>query len=519
MGAPQAPGKHPAVLICHGGGASAEQLRPAVEDWARLGYVALAFDNPGIGGRQIKSKGPWDEKSLGIWTFPPDSPENRLFDSVVAGLNAFALLKSQDNVDSENIGITGGSWGGYMTTMLCGLLGDQVKAAFAAYGGGFYDQGTVFMADLAQLPEPARQRWLSTLDPGRYAGNIEAAFFGAYAANDWFFWPESVMKTYNAIRSHKQLVFSPNTSHGLNFAGGNLGASSVDQFQHRALQEVDWMNYYLKNEGDPFPECQVSGKPSRKGKFLEVAFQAASSYSIVSAKVWYSYGDTPWRTRNWLEADVEITRKGYLASIPVEEIDQPIDWFALVSDSRDISVSTPMARMVPSAYGFRRSDGKPSYFTEDFEFLKVGRRWPPSFPQGASKRGTFAFTGEAAHHGTKGLKLTGAITMSCHGIRGNALSDPDVEGIRFWVKSASDTGYTVELSEEDTDGNYLVWENHQDAPGSNWTEVTIPWDDFSPASGNPSKGHFIPSADLAKLSLTAPEGAELYFDSFETITR
>jgi dienelactone hydrolase len=517
MASPVADGKYPAILVCHGGGASADQLRPSIEDWARHGYVAMCFDEPGIGGRGMKSTGPWDENKWGVWTFRPGLTDNRLYDGIVAGLNAFALLRAQDKVDRGSIGVTGGSWGGYLTTVLCGLLGDQVKAAFAVYGGGFFDEGTVFQENLSDLPEKERQRWLETLDASIYAKDIKAAFFGAYAANDWFFWPPSVMKTFNTITARKQLVFSPNTSHILNFMGGNVGATPINQFVHRAVQEIDWMDLYLKGEGQPFPECHMAGTPARRGDAVEVSFQVESPTPIITAQVWYAYGDTPWRTRYWQEAVVEKDRNVYRAHIPVEEVDQPIDWFALVSDSRNISTSTPMARLIPSAYGFRASDGEPSYFQENFEFVKVGRRWSPDFPGGeARKKCAYAFSEEAAHDGRKGLQITGPMAIDCHGIRGSSLSDPSVLGIRFWVKSTGTTGFDIELADEGPDARYQIWENHQDNPGPKWTQVTLRWKDFSPTGG--THGPYTPKQALAKLRIVVPEGGELSFDTFETVT-
>lgn len=520
LASPKTDGKYPAILVCHGGGASADQLRPSIEDWAKRGYVALCFDEPGIGGRGMKSDGPWDAKKWGVWGFRPEVSDNRLFDGVVAGLKAFALLKAQKNVDVGNIGITGGSWGGYLTTMLSGLLGDQVKAAFATYGGGFYDKGTIFMENLADLPEKEKNRWLDNMDAGAYVGGIRANFFGAYAANDWFFWPSSIMQTYDAITSPKNLVFSPNTSHVLNFLGGNVGATPVDQFVHRAMQEIDWMNWHLKKEGGPFPQCRVASAPARKGAFIEVEFQVEGPASIVTSKVWYSFGETPWRTRLWQEVEAKKSDESlYRASIPVEEVDQPINWFALVSDSRNISVSTPVSELLPTSLGFTVADRHAGYFAEDFETKSSQRRWRPYYENDqARKKGSYQLNGEAAHDGSTGLTLAGAITVDCFGLRGVALSQ-SAQGIRFWVKSTSSTGFDIELLDENATGGYQAWKNHQNNPGPEWKQIILRWEDFSPTFNSPPSPHFIPTKSLAKLRISTPDQAKLAFDSFETMTR
>lgn len=40
--------RRPAILVCHGGGATADHVEPAVKHWASLGYVAFCQDEPGI---------------------------------------------------------------------------------------------------------------------------------------------------------------------------------------------------------------------------------------------------------------------------------------------------------------------------------------------------------------------------------------------------------------------------------------------------------------------------------------
>ncbi len=107
----------------------------------------MAIDIPGIAGttNTPNSAGPW--KSAAAGEGPrlnvTGGPQNStLFDAGVAGIEAFNFLAAQTNVNNTKMAISGYSWGGYMTTMLSGILGSRVKAAYAIYGCGFYDLGT-----------------------------------------------------------------------------------------------------------------------------------------------------------------------------------------------------------------------------------------------------------------------------------------------------------------------------------------------------------------------------------------
>jgi hypothetical protein len=107
-------------------------------------------------------------------------------------MKALDLLRSLPETDIANVGVVGVSWGGAMTTMVCGLAGDKVKAGFAIWGCGFFDVGNWRGgkpnpnakpgALSANMTPEERDRWLRDLDPGRRVPNMKAAFFLAGAA-------------------------------------------------------------------------------------------------------------------------------------------------------------------------------------------------------------------------------------------------------------------------------------------------------------------------------------------------
>ena len=177
---PKTAGKHPGMLVLHGGGGCAE-VEKAIA-WAQRGYVAVAPDLPGIANPQklTETKGRWTGQKYGEgrWVASPDASASVIFEAVLAAMKSLYLLRAQPGVDTARIGVVGISWGGYMTTMVCGLAGEQVRAGFAVYGCGFYDLTAQLngpKSTLGAMAEADRARWLAHLDAGRRAGPLRHA--------------------------------------------------------------------------------------------------------------------------------------------------------------------------------------------------------------------------------------------------------------------------------------------------------------------------------------------------------
>ena len=203
-------GRIPGVLVLHGGGGTCD-VAGALR-WAERGYLAVAVDLPSIGNpeKQVHSSGAWKSFAYGVGRFKaaPDVKTGKLFDGVVAGLHGFKLLQAQPRVNRDRLGIVGISWGGYMTTMLSGLLGDQLRASFSIYGSGFYEKA-VYTKQLNQLTPTERADWVKYMDAGYRAAGIHSHFFFAAASNDIFFFPPAVQATYGQIPGKKTCSSCP----------------------------------------------------------------------------------------------------------------------------------------------------------------------------------------------------------------------------------------------------------------------------------------------------------------------
>ncbi len=130
-------GPFPAMVLVHGGGGK------AFPQWARLwadrGYVALAMDLAGHGpdGKRLPDGGPDQDDQTKFRDFDPDDPGSMwTYHAVAAVLKGHSLLAAQKEVDPARIGVTGISWGGYLTCIVAGI-DDRVKVAVPVYGCGF----------------------------------------------------------------------------------------------------------------------------------------------------------------------------------------------------------------------------------------------------------------------------------------------------------------------------------------------------------------------------------------------
>jgi dienelactone hydrolase len=346
---PVTPGKHPGMLVLHGGGGCAETEKAIA--WAQRGYVAVAPDLPGIGEpkKLIYSKGRWSGMKYGEGRYVanPDVKASLLFDAVLSAVKSLDLLRSQPSVEPSRVGVVGISWGGYMTTMVCGLANDRVRAGFAVFGCGFYEL-TSQQPALLKMPEPEREQWMKWLDAGRRAPGIKAAFFTAGAANDFFYWPRAVQATLDAIPGEKNHLYAPNANHRTPLPGGTVfPKEKPEPFTPTPFQpfptpsgskanwlamEVPYFDFYLNGKGQPLPRVTVE----KAADPLVARVSVNAPCAPTTVEVWWAKADSHVMKRVWQSLPMaKAGETAYEAKLPAEAD----DWFAVASDSRPVTVS------------------------------------------------------------------------------------------------------------------------------------------------------------------------------------
>lgn len=335
MALPEGMGPFPGLLVMHGGKGHAEEAKAIA--WAKRGYVAIAPDLPYIANPETasESKGAWKAHpyAWGRWDVKPDVTHGGIFEAVITGLDTFKLLQAQPEVDRSRIGIVGISWGGYVTTILSGLLGEQVAVAFSVFGCGHYEKA-VFAHSLGKMPEIDRKTWMETLDASRYAPKITAPYFIAAATNDSFFFPPAVLATLDDIQAPKNWVFIPNADHKTSFPGGRPADPTVNW----AAMEVDYFDYYLKGKGKALPVISVP-QTAPDGNRV-VRFHVESELPLEQVSVYVTGPDDPWKDKTWQQVPANLLGGGNYESILPETVAAKGFWMAVATDNRPVSVSS-----------------------------------------------------------------------------------------------------------------------------------------------------------------------------------
>ena len=121
------PGKKvPGIVLVHGGGGTA--FEAWVHLWTEHGYAAIAFDACGAIPLHVADPKKWQRHEAGGppgwggWAQIDEPREDQwTYHAVADALLADSLLRAQPGVDPERIGVTGISWGGYLTSLLAGV--------------------------------------------------------------------------------------------------------------------------------------------------------------------------------------------------------------------------------------------------------------------------------------------------------------------------------------------------------------------------------------------------------------
>jgi len=340
---PKAAGTYPGALVLHGGGQKAQSPLNEVKALAQAGYVVIAPELPGIASR-LDTDTP---NSSGAWkTAERDSDHNPYvrepYQAVVAAIQALHLLQSSEfiidasgakygvTVDIENIGVEGASWGGYTTTMLAGIMQDQIDAAYSYFGSGFYEISSWWSDYMKTMSEEKLEYWIENLDAGRRAKNITAPYFIAAATNDDYFHPPAVNATLAEVPGVSGVLYSPNTNHHIVVGGSNIGTGM-------APEDTTYFDYYLKGIGAPPATVMLKNKGMTENGY-EVSFKTESRVSISDAKAYYSTHTDTWTDRVWTELEVTQDLDGYTAILP--NTNEKQDVYLLVTDANGVSSSS-----------------------------------------------------------------------------------------------------------------------------------------------------------------------------------
>ncbi len=316
-------GPFPGMVLVHGGGGT------AFPEWARLwaerGYAAIAMDFAGRGPdkKRLPDGGPDQGHDFKFAAFS-DEEVGRMwtYHAVAAAIRAHSLLASRDDVDAGRTGVTGISWGGYLTSIISGV-DHRFKVAVPVYGCGFLDENSAWVDILAEMPPEQRERWLGYFDPSRHLGRVKCPILFVNGTNDFAYPMDSHRKSYQLVPGRADLRIEVQMRH-----------SHVHGW---APKEIGLFVDSLLTGGDPLaklgPMETADGKASAK---FEVVVP------VTKGNLHYTTDTVKWQERKWQSIDATVTGGRVAANLPAA---RPIAYYLSVTDTREAMVSTEYAEL------------------------------------------------------------------------------------------------------------------------------------------------------------------------------
>jgi dienelactone hydrolase len=302
------------MVLVHGGGGTA--FKEWAELWARRGYVALAMDLAGCGPdrKRLPDSGPDQgdkdkfqaEQLRDFWSYH----------AVANVIRGVSLLAARPDVDARRIGITGISWGGYLTCIVAGL-DDRLKVAVPVYGCGFLHENSTWLDIFEKMPAERRKLWVENFEPSRYLGQARMPVLFVNGTNDFAYPLDSYRKSYRLVKDYA-LCVTVNMPHGhrQGWAPAEIGLF-IDQ--------------HLR-QGKPLAHI---ASMKRDGQRVEVNFQA--TVPVKSAALHFTTDAGPWKQRKWQTRPARVEDGAVQVELPEA---RPLVYFLTLTDERKVTVST-----------------------------------------------------------------------------------------------------------------------------------------------------------------------------------
>ncbi len=318
----------PAMVLVHGGRGT------AFDEWVRLwngrGYAAIAVDlcgcvplmpipEIGVMYRRHKYAGPegWDASFEQMKWKTEDQWQ---FHAATALLRAHTIIANAKGVDPDRIGVTGISWGGYLSCLMMGI-DPRYKAAIPVYGCSFMTDSTrqeIRYQDKRRREEV--EAWGKRWDAIHYIPNALMPSLWVSGTNDGAYPFDCFANSYNS-------AMDPTICVRVEMPHGHT--------QGWAPNEIHYFTDALFKGGAPLPR-QVDTR-TENGRIVS---RFESERPLMKATLCYTRATGMWTDRRWNQIGVglEEERHGYVASVelPMETTAA----FINVTDDRGLLVSS-----------------------------------------------------------------------------------------------------------------------------------------------------------------------------------
>ncbi|MEO5953605.1 MAG: prolyl oligopeptidase family serine peptidase [Chloroflexia bacterium] len=214
-------GNAPGMVLLHGGGGTA--FAEWVRMWNARGFAAIAVDTVGTRPATAEAAKLWNpERSRHEFSGPAgwgdfvnvDAPvgDQWTYHAVAVSIAAHSFLRAQAGVDRGRIGLTGISWGGYLTDIVASL-DSRFRFGIPVYGCGYLGEDSAWLGDFKKLGEERAAKWLKLWDPSVYLAQGKRPMFWVNGTNDFAYVMASWQKSYRLPHGERLLSLQVRMKH------------------------------------------------------------------------------------------------------------------------------------------------------------------------------------------------------------------------------------------------------------------------------------------------------------------
>jgi cephalosporin-C deacetylase-like acetyl esterase len=316
----------PAMVLIHGGGGTA--FAEWVRMWNKRGYAAIAMDTCGNRPGRAESKWANPPRQRHEFSGPPgwgdfahvdEAPGDQWsYHAVAAAVLAHSLIRSFPEVDPKRIGVTGISWGGYLTSIVAGV-DKRFRFAAPVYGCGFLGEDSAWLAEFEKMGKERAARWLSLWDPSEYLGRARAPMLWVTGTNDFAYPFPSLQRSYRLPRGRRTLAIRVRMPH--------------DHVAGAKPEEIFAYADALLGHGVPL--ARVVSSQTAGGRIL---VRYRSRQAMARAELNFTRNTGRWQDRRWETVAAALDGRRHTASAEV-----PADaraWYVNLFDDRGLVVSS-----------------------------------------------------------------------------------------------------------------------------------------------------------------------------------
>lgn len=311
----------PGVVCVHGGSGTA--FSAWVKIWNRHGFAAIAMDT---NGAVPKSPNEDPDNFRHHWAGPlrygfqnskDDVRDQWPYHAVADVVLANSLLRSFPEVDKANIGLTGISWGGYLTSLAAGI-DSRFRFAVPVYGCGFLDEDSTWTAE---INEYGHDLWMQRWDPSSYLSKAAMPTLWVNGTNDKHYHLGPYQRTYRLTKGARYLAIRVRMDHG---HGSGWDPPEIYQFAKSAV-----------GKGDPLVSVIGQGKENHD---VWVEFKTVQGIGVKRSELVYTTDKGDWFSRDWktAPAGVQSADNRAVARLP----EGSTVYFFNLYDSRDLLSSS-----------------------------------------------------------------------------------------------------------------------------------------------------------------------------------